>query len=157
MSLPPHSSRARTLPGTLSSLELCLLATALFSVPCRLFALFDTVFATLIPYFQYLTDSFAEIGGWHPPRLPGRSFAKRKRAGDHSLPPGRRPLCLGYLRYLSSYHRCVRLFQRNAPAPGAYVPANARGSLPHRSLISATRRVSTSSDRDGATGSFIAK
>jgi hypothetical protein len=79
MSLPPHSSRARTLPGTLSSLELCLLATALFSVPCRLFALFDTVFATLIPYFQYLTDSFAEIGGWHPPHAcPAALLPKEK-------------------------------------------------------------------------------
>jgi hypothetical protein len=32
-----------------------------------------------------------------------------------------------------------------------------RGSLPHRSLISATGRVSASRDCDGATGSFIAR
>ncbi|MDQ1408694.1 MAG: hypothetical protein QOJ41_429 [Acidobacteriaceae bacterium] len=36
-------------------------------------------------------------------------------------------------------------------------PANARGSLPHQSLISATWRVSFSRDCYGATGSFIAK
>jgi hypothetical protein len=157
MSLPSHSSRARTLPGISSSLQLCLLATALFSVPCSLFAILDTLFAPLIPYFQHLTDSFAEIGGGISQADPAVSLPTERLVANIPFRPWRVPLCLGYLRYLLSYHRCVTLFQRNASAPGAYFPANARGSLPHRSLISATWRVSISSDRDGATGSFIAK
>src|SRR6202035_4303799 len=158
MSLSSHSSRARTHTDILSSLELCLLVTALFSVTCRLFALFGPLFTSTMPYFQHLTDSFAEIPGVGVSPKPARRLvAKERLLANIPFRQRRVPLCLGYSRYLLSYHRCVRLSQRNAPASGAYFPANARGSLPHRSLISATRRVSASSDRDGATGSFIAK
>jgi hypothetical protein len=114
-------------------------------------------FCTSNPLFSTSYRLFCRNRGGVPPAPRSAARCQRKIARDHSLPRAARALCLGYLRYLLSYHRCVRLFRRNAPAPGAYFPGNARGSLPHRSLISATWRVPISSDRDGATGSFIAK
>ena len=141
MSLPPHSFGVPTLTGAffLLSVMLCLLATALSSVTCILLALFGPLFASAILYFQYLTASFAEIpGGGVPLKPTQRLGAKERLLANIPFRQRRVPLCLGYSRYLLSYLRCVRLSERNALAPGAYVPANARGSLPHRSLISAT-------------------
>jgi hypothetical protein len=93
---------------------LCLLTTALFSAPCKLFGVFDSVFVGAILCFQRLTKTLCKIpGGWgiregrNGPLMCNQRSPKTPRSCERL-----QSLCLGYLRYLLSHHQYVTLCQR---------------------------------------------
>jgi hypothetical protein len=116
---PDRTFRLLSLPAVL-----CLLVTALFSVPCKLFAFFAHFLSVPMLCFQHFTDFLAQnSGGWGYPFLGCAALGACIFATPFRQAPSK-PLCIGYSRYLLSHHQYVRLCQRNAPAPG--VSANAR-------------------------------